>query len=52
LLGTLAVFPSEVLQQFFVHALSPNVNEPRELAIVVWLIFAMFVVRAALRVAA
>ncbi|HEU4582984.1 MAG TPA: capsule biosynthesis protein CapB [Polyangiaceae bacterium] len=47
LAGTLAVLPSEVLQQFFVHALSPNANEPRQLALVVWLIFAMFVVRAA-----
>lgn len=47
LLGTLAVLPSELLQQFFVHALSPQANEPRQLAIVVWFIFALFVVRAA-----
>ncbi|HKO91313.1 MAG TPA: capsule biosynthesis protein CapB, partial [Polyangiaceae bacterium] len=47
LVGTLGLFPTDLLQQFFVHALSPNANEPRQLAIVVWLIFAVFVVRAA-----
>ncbi len=47
LVGTAGLLPSDLLQQFFVHALSPNANEPRQLAIVVWLIFALFVVRAA-----
>ncbi|MEY4547183.1 MAG: hypothetical protein RL685_3378 [Pseudomonadota bacterium] len=47
LMGSAGFFPTDLFQQFFVHALSPNANEPRQLAIVVWLIFAMFVVRAA-----
>ncbi|HWO13002.1 MAG TPA: HEAT repeat domain-containing protein [Polyangiaceae bacterium] len=47
LVSAAAAAPTDLLQQLFVHALSPHANEPRQLAVVVWLIFAMFVVRAA-----
>jgi poly-gamma-glutamate synthase PgsB/CapB len=39
--------PPDLLQQFFVHALSPTANDPFHLALVVWVILFFYVVRAA-----
>lgn len=45
-LGVLAL-PPDLWQQFFVHALSPNANDPSHLALVIWIILMAFIVRAA-----
>jgi gamma-polyglutamate synthase len=41
------ILPPDFFQQFFVHALSPTANDPFHLALVVWVILFVYVVRAA-----
>ncbi len=45
-LGAAASIPPDLLQQFFVHALSPSANTPNQLAGIIWLILVGFVLRA------
>jgi gamma-polyglutamate synthase len=47
-LGVAVSVPPDLLQQFFVHALSSSANTPGQLAAVIWLILVGFVLRATL----
>jgi gamma-polyglutamate synthase len=44
--SAIASVPPDLLQQFFVHALSPSANTPNQLAAVIWLILVGLVLRA------
>lgn len=44
--GPAITIPPDLVSQFFVHALSPNANTPAQLALVVWVILVVFILRA------